>query len=418
MIKKKITNILLFVSLAILLFGSGVKLGEYKVNATKIESPNFNILNGNPANQQAKNVDFGIFWDTWNQLEQKYVDKSKLNPQKMVYGATKGLVASLGDPYTFFMTPEENNQSKQDLGGNFDGIGAQLGLKNNKIVIIAPLKGSPAAKAGVKAGDSILKVDGKSTADWTLTQAVAKIRGKKGTKVTLTLGRGNQQLDVTIVRDVIHVNSIDLSYETTYGCTSNCKQVALVKINQFGEDTNAEWDKTMADVVPKWQKKEIKGLVIDVRDNPGGYLDSAVYIASEFLHQGQLIVKQESTTTENHNYLALRNGQLQDIPIVILINKGSASAAEILAGALSDNKRAVLIGETSFGKGSVQEALDLQNGAGLHVTVAKWILPDGVWINGKGITPDVKVDNQIPKGNTLTREEDKQLETAIERLVK
>lgn len=191
-----------------------------------------------------------------------------------------------------------------------------------------------------------------------------------------------------------------------------------MKINQFGEDTNTEWDKAMADVVPKWQKREIKGLIIDVRDNPGGYLDSAVYIASEFLHQNQLIVKQESTTTQNHDYLALRNGQLQDIPIVVLINKGSASASEILAGALRDNNRATLVGETSFGKGSVQEALDLQSGAGLHVTVAKWILPNGVWINGKGIAPDVKVENQVPQGNTITKSDDKQLETAIERILK
>ncbi len=409
---------MLFLSLAVLLFGSGFKLGEYKANATKIESPNVNIRNANPVDNQVKNVDFGIFWDTWNQLEQKYVDKSKLDPQKMVYGATKGLVASLGDPYTFFMTPDENNQSKQDLGGNFDGIGAELGLKDNKIVIIAPLKASPAEKAGVKTGDMILKVDGESTAGWTLTQAVNKIRGQKGTKVTLTLGRGNQQIDVTIIRDVIHVNSIDLSYETANGCSSNCPKVALVKINQFGEDTNTEWDKAMADVVPKWQKREIKGLIIDVRDNPGGYLDSAVYIASEFLHQNQLIVKQESTTTQNHDYLALRNGQLQDIPIVVLINKGSASASEILAGALRDNNRATLVGETSFGKGSVQEALDLQSGAGLHVTVAKWILPNGVWINGKGIAPDVKVENQVPQGNTITKSDDKQLETAIERILK
>ena len=395
----KITNILLFLSIGVFLFGCGYKLGEYK-SLNFSGSVSYPVLNGAPAG-----FDSGLFWQTWNNLQQKYVDKTKVDPQKMFYGALKGMVSSVDDPYTFFLTPDENKQTKEDLDGQFEGIGAQLGLKDNQIIIIAPLKNSPAEKAGVKAGDFINDVDGQSTKTWTLTQAVSKIRGKKGTKVTLTLERDGKEFTVTIIRDQITVSSVDLSYENG---------VAILKLNQFGDNTNAEWDKAVADIKAKWDRKEIKGMVLDLRDNPGGFLDSAVYLASEFLPQGKLIVKQESTTTGNHDYYSERSGNLQDIPLSILINKGSASASEILAGSLRDYNRAKLIGEKSFGKGSVQEALDLKNGAGLHVTVAKWVLPNGDWINGKGITPDISIENKVPEGNTLNRAEDAQLDKAIE----
>ncbi len=395
----KITSILLFLSIGVFLFGIGYKLGEYK-SFNFPGSVNYPVLNGAPAG-----FDSGLFWQTWNDLQQKYVDKKKIDPKKMFYGALKGMVSSVDDPYTFFLTPDENKQTKEDLGGQFEGIGAQLGLKDNRIIIIAPLKNSPAEKAGVKAGDFITKVDGQSTQSWTLTQAVLKIRGKKGEKVVLTLDRNGKEITVPIVRDQINVSSVDLSYENN---------VAILKLNQFGDNTNAEWDKAVTDIKNKWDKKQIKGMVLDLRDNPGGFLDSAVYLASEFLPQGKLIVKQESTTTGNHDYYSERSGNLQNIPLSILINKGSASASEILAGALRDYNRAKLVGEKSFGKGSVQEALDLKNGAGLHVTVAKWVLPNGDWINGKGITPDISIENKVPEGNTLNRAEDAQLDKAIE----
>ncbi|MGB9707536.1 MAG: S41 family peptidase, partial [Microgenomates group bacterium] len=211
---------------------------------------------------------------------------------------------------------------------------------------------------------------------------------------------------------------IELSYEKKLNCQNNCPLVAYVKINQFGDNTNDEWDNIVNELQKKWRQKEIKGLIVDVRDNPGGYLESAVYIASDFLPYNSLIVKQESTTSFNHEYKVTHAPRLENIPLVILINKGSASASEILAGALRDHKKATIIGEKSFGKGSVQEALDLKEGAGLHVTVAKWILPKGDWINSKGIKPEIEVVNNITEGNTLTRENDLQLEKAIEFLIK
>ncbi len=395
--KIRLINFIFILAILISVFGFGYRLGENKSK---------NILLKLTNNQNIANFD--LFWDVWNEIEKKYVEKKKLDIEKMYYGAIKGLVASLNDPYTFFLTPEENQQSKKDLQGKFEGIGAQLGLKNNQVVVIAPLKNSPAEKAGVKAGDLILKVDEKSTKDWTLNETVSKIRGPKGTKVKLTLLRRDKEINLKITRDEISIPSIELSYE---------KNLAILKINQFGENTNDEWNKAVSEIKNQWDKKKIKGMILDLRNNPGGYLESSIYLASEFLPLYKLVVKQESTNSIKE-YKVLKNGQLLDIPLVVLINEGSASASEILAGALRDYKRAKIIGQKSFGKGSIQEAIDLKNGAGLHVTIAKWVLPNGDWINNKGIEPDVKVENIIEEGNTLNRENDSQLDKAIEILLK
>ena len=393
----RLTNILLSLSLVIIIFVAGYKIGEYKSQSL------FSI----PQSNNQKNIDFSLFWDTWQKVEDKFVDKKKIDKQKMFYGAIKGMVASVDDPYTFFLTPDENKLVKSDLEGKLEGIGIQLGLKDGRMVIISPLKDSPADKAGIKAGDFINKVDGVSTINWTLSQTVSKIRGPKGTKVNLTINRSEKEFDVSIIRDEIIIKSVVLSYE---------KNVAVITVSQFGENTNSEWDRAVVEVAKKWKNKEIKGLVLDLRGNPGGYLESSVYLASDFFSSGKLIVKQESTTYGNQNYSSDREGRLQNIPLTILIDKGSASASEILSGALRDYKRGILVGEKSFGKGSVQEAIDLDKGAGLHVTIAKWILPKGDWINGKGITPDITVENQIKEGNTITPETDTQLQKAIEQI--
>ncbi len=242
---RKITNYLLVISLVIFIFGSGYKFGEYRANQTKVEGSSYNIVNTSSTNEQSKlkNIDFSLFWEVWNSVEKKYVDKKKLDPAKMFYGAIKGMVASIEDPYTFFLTPDENKQSKDDLGGKFEGIGAQLGLKDNKIIIVAPLKNSPAEKVGVRAGDIINKVDGQSTKSWTLTQAVNKIRGTKGSKVKLTLERNQKEFEVEITRDQINVSSVELTFETKNG-----NKVAILKLNQFGENTNEEWNKAVKDM--------------------------------------------------------------------------------------------------------------------------------------------------------------------------
>jgi len=324
----KLTNILLVLSFIVLVFGSGYKIGEYKSRFNSSLNPKSNAL--------TPNVNFDLFWETWNKLQERYVDQKKIDPKKMYMGAIKGMVASVEDPYTFFLTPEENKQNKDDLNGKFEGIGAQLGLKDNLIIVIAPLKKSPAENAGVKAGDAIVKVDNVSTKSWTLTQAVSKIRGPKNTKVKLTLERNSKELEVTIVRQQIIVSSVEVSYE---------KNIAILKVNQFGDNTNDEWNKAVEEISRKWSGKEIKGLILDLRDNPGGYLESSVYLASEFLPLGKLIVKQEATLYGVKEYRVTRIGLLKEVPLVVLINKGSASASEILAGALRDYNRAQLVGE-------------------------------------------------------------------------
>lgn len=404
----KTTNILLIASVVVLLFGGGYKWGEHKASVTKSEKVVAN----------SKKIDFVMFWKVWDLVEKKYVDKKKVDPKKMYYGAIKGLVASIEDPYTFFLTPSENKQSKEGLEGKFEGIGAQLGMKGNRVVVIAPLSNSPAEKAGIQPGDFIVKVNKEATAGMPITQVVSKIRGNKGTKVHLTLERGGEIVEVEVVRDTIRVKSIEIKLdEQLSSCTGSCDTVAYLKLNQFGDNTVDEWEQNVAEIKAKWDKKSIKGLVLDLRDNPGGYLESSVYLAGEFLELNKLVVKQESTSYENKDYYVTRRGSLLTIPLTVLINGGSASAAEILSGALRDNKRATLVGEKSFGKGSVQEAMDLGEGMGLHVTVAKWILPKGDWINGKGIEPEVMIKNVVSEGNTISRETDAQLEKAVEILI-
>ncbi len=412
--QKKLTDILIYFSIAIFLFGSGYKYAEWKLRSGARDQSNYTVFNAeNPGvkTDKGQNIDFSLFWDTWEKVEQKYIDESKLDKQKMFYGSIKGMVASLGDPYTFFLTPEENKQSKDDLGGKFEGIGAQLGLKAGRIVVIAPLKNSPSMEAGLRAGDIISKVDGKSTKDWTLAETVSKIRGEGGTSVVITVERAAAEKDISITRRQIQVDSVELSYENEGG-----KKIAYLKLNQFGDTSTDEWDTAVDDIQNQWKNKQISGMVLDVRDNPGGYLESAVYIASEFLERGKRVVKQETTNYSDRTYDVDREGKLLDIPLIVMINGGSASASEILSGALRDHKRAKLVGEKSFGKGSVQEPIDLKGGAGLHVTIAKWILPNGEWINGKGIEPGIKVTNKVDENNTLTKETDTQLKTALQQL--
>jgi carboxyl-terminal processing protease len=417
--ERKMNNFFIIV-LCAFLFVAGYRLGQNK----NFLSTNFPALFGNKneksgsslpskatqsqLNSNDKNVDFDLMWEAWEKLDSKYVDKEKLDKNKMFYGAIKGVVAALEDPYTFFLTPEENKQSKESLGGRFEGIGAQLGTREGMVVVIAPLPNSPALKAGVKAGDAIIEVDGVSIKGEPITQVVSKIRGTAGTTVTLKISREGKMLNISIIRDKIQVNIFEVTYEN---------KTAIVKMSQFGDNTISEWTRVSEEIANKYSSGEVSSMVLDLRDNPGGYLDAAVHISSEFLPLGELIVKQESLS-KSIDYRVKRVGVLPKIPLVVIINKGSASAAEILAGALRDQKRAKLVGEKSFGKGSVQEVLELAGGAGLHVTVAKWVLPGGDWINGKGITPETEVVNtEIDKQNTVNaRKSDSQLDKALELL--
>jgi carboxyl-terminal processing protease len=318
------------------------------------------------------------------------------------------MVASGEDPYTFFLTPEENKQSKDSLGGKFEGIGAQLGTKDGKIMVIAPIKNSPAIRAGLKAGDFIVAVDGVPTKGKNITQVVTTIRGTAGTTVKITIERKSKEQILSIERAQIQVDNIEIVYKD---------KIAHVKLQQFGTTVKDEWNTSVETLAAKYRDGEISGMILDMRGNPGGLLDACVHIASDLLPMRALVVKQEGIR-DSIEYSVNRLPLLADIPIVVLIDKGSASASEILAGTLRDHKRAQIVGEKSFGKGSVQATYDLSDGSGMHVTIAKWILPKGDWINGKGITPEILVQNpESDVANTVDIEKnDKQLQKAFELL--
>lgn len=414
--------------LVVLLIIAGLIGYYFGINNVKVSwknyQPSLSVVNKEAPAEQGS-VDFSVFWNVWNRLESNYYDKTKLDPAKMLNGAIEGLTASLGDPYTLFLPPTQNTSFKDGLAGQFSGIGAELGTRDKQIIVIAPLVGSPAEKAGIKAGDLILKVNGETTADWTLPATVEKIRGPKGTNVTLSILHKDSEksLDVKILRDIITVKSVsgwvkkvkDISeIQNSKFKIQSEDSVAYIRLSQFGDSTNNDWTSAINDVNLKMQAdKAILGLILDLRNNPGGYLTDAVFISSEFLKEKTPVVLQENAQGAKTTLSVARKGLLYDIPLIVLINKGSASASEIVAGALRDNKRAILVGETSFGKGTIQQAEDLGNGAGLHVTIAKWLTPNGTWVNGTGLKPDieVKLDEKDPSHDT-------QLEKAVLELVK
>lgn len=417
----KLRTVVLLTALVILAGGVGYRLGERRVSLRV--TPEKRVV----VNQEAPptvSVDFSLFWDVWARLNQYYIDPAALDAQKMLYGAITGMVSSLGDPYTAFLPPKENEEFKQDLGGEFEGIGAQLGLKDGRVSVVAPLKGTPAEAAGIRAGDLILKVDGEETVGWTVPQAVAKIRGPKGTSVKLEIFHENAPApeELTIVRAAITVPSVVAWVKFPSEITeisglpkppNSTKKIAYLQLSRFGDKTNEEWEKAIDELVSAQRANgALAGLVFDLRNNPGGYLDGSVFVASEFLKSG-IVVTQENSDGTSQQFGVNRKGRLLEIPLIVLINKGSASASEITAGALRDHKRARVIGETSFGKGTVQTPQDLTGGAGLHITTGRWLLPNGSSIQGAGIPPDIEVSLDVAASAT----QDAQLARAIELLL-
>lgn len=405
---KQLRSGILILAFGILVFAGGYETA--KIRLGKSENALVQKFTGNPSDGSVEAADFSKFWEVWRRLEKSYVDPSKLDYAKMTWGAMEGLAQSLDDPYTQYLPPKENKQVSEDLSGSFFGVGIELGYKEGTLAVVSPVTGSPAEKAGVKAGDLILHIkDEKKKVDvdtrgMTLPAAVSNIRGEKGSPVILTLYRegGDKSFEVTIVRDEIIVPSVELKF-----IERNGKKIAHLELHKFGGRTDKEWSEAVAKIVAA----KPSAMVLDLRNNPGGYLDGAVYVSSEFLTSG-VVVKQEGRTS-SETYSVDRKGSLTSIPLVVIVNKGSASASEITAGALQDNNRAEIVGDQSFGKGTVQEVQDLSDGSSLHVTVAKWILPSGRWIGKEGITPDVKVADDLK-----TEKVDEQLDKAVETVLK
>ena len=330
----------------------------------------------------AQDIDFDLFWDLWDRIKESYVDQEKLNDKKMLYGAMKGLAASMDDPYTVYMEPSKAKEFREDLNGQFEGIGAEIGIRDDILTIIAPLEDMPAQKAGLMSGDRVFAIDGEPTAGITINEAVKTIRGEKGTDVVLTIARKGmgESKDITITRGTIVVKSIRTEFLEE-------DDIYSLKITNFNNDTKILMDEKIDDIL----EKNPSGLILDLRNNPGGYLEVSIEIASEWIEDG-IIVSEQFGNGRKNDFLARGRARLADIKTVVLVNQGSASASEILSGALRDYEIAKLIGVKTFGKGSVQSLEDLKDGSQLKVTVAKWLTPNGANINENGLEPDYEVE--------------------------
>jgi carboxyl-terminal processing protease len=332
-------------------------------------------------------VDFTPFWKAWNILNEKYVPasttKETVDNQEKLWGAIEGLAASLGDPYTVFFPPVESEMFASDIRGDFEGVGMEVVAQNGAITVIAPLKGSPAMRAGILAGDRIIKINGKETSALTTEEAVQIIRGPKGTAVTLTIFRNGSKapFDIQVTREVITIPV--LSTSTLPG------GVFKIDLYSFSAQSPGLFRGALREFINSGSNK----LILDLRGNPGGYLEAAIDMSSWFLPSSKVIVREDFGPGKEERVYRSRGYDIftDELKFVILVDKGSASASEILAGALAEHNRAVLVGETTFGKGSVQELVDITPETSLKVTVARWLTPNGLSISEKGIKPEFEI---------------------------
>ena len=386
----KFTNSILI----ILIFGIGLFVGRYLLPAGELKQ--YDTLQFLTVEQGERQLIFPTFWEAWDTLHSNFI--GDLNEKDLFYGAVAGMVRSAGDPYTVFSPPADTKQFEETIEGSFGGVGIEIGMNNGAITVIAPLEGSPAQKAGVLEGDIIIAVDEESlTQDMTIDDVVQRIRGKNGETVKLTVFHkdGTKPDDIDITRDTIEIQSVKLNM---------IENIAHITITSFNGDTAKKFNNIAREV----KKNSAAGIILDVRNNPGGFLQTSVDIASRFLDKDQLVVSERGKN--NKEYKASGNTVLKDIPVVVLVNGGSASASEILAGALLDQLKTPIIGDKTFGKGSVQEFIKLADESSLRVTVAKWYTPLGISIDEEGIQPTIEVEQ-----NRET-EEDEQLTKAIEKL--
>lgn len=362
----------------------------------------------------SKDLDLSMFWRVLDITRDSYVDSSKMKNEDLVYGAIKGMVNSLDDPATVFLTPEETEEfNSASEGKYFEGIGAELGYDNGQIIVVTPLEGSPAKEAGIRPGDYILKIDDyELTSEDTVYDAVSKIRGESGTEVVLNiLHKGDlKPVDITIVRREITVPSITLEY------TGENDDIALLKLSRFTESTYSEWVRNWDAKVSEIITSKVDKMILDLRGNPGGFFDAAIYAGDEFLPEGFVISKQSDGKNNIQEYASTIRGNLESIEVVVLVNEGSASASEILAGALQNADRAEIIGEKTFGKGTAQKIYDLSDGSSLHLTTLRWLLPNGEQINRESsVKPNVEIELT---NDDFVRGLDPQLMKALEILAK
>ncbi|MBI2607538.1 MAG: S41 family peptidase [Candidatus Doudnabacteria bacterium] len=393
---KLFTQVIVVILIAVF-FGFGYYLGNGQI---KVSSDGIEIDRGRGPSLSA---DYSLLWDTLDLLNSRFYNKP-LDQKELMYGAVKGLVKAAGDPYTVFFDPEESKFFADGLSGTFEGIGAEIGIKNDQLVIIAPLDNTPASRAGLQAGDIILAIDGESSASMSVDQAASLIRGVKGTEVVLAVLKEGERnpVDITILRDKIVVKSLE--FETRQ---LGDKKIALIKISRFSEDTKGLFDR----LVDRILTEGFDGIILDLRNNPGGYLETSIDLASNWVDIGEVVVKEVNHENEIQEYDSTIIPRLKGTKTVVLVNEGSASASEILAGALQDYGLATLVGETTFGKGSVQELSELKGDSTLKITVAHWQTPAGRDIDKNGLQPDIVVETTK---EDFESDRDPQLDRALE----
>jgi carboxyl-terminal processing protease len=327
------------------------------------------------------NVDFTLVEEVWQLINTKYVGANDFDRRAVIFGAVRGMLSGLNDPYTVFFDQAQTDEFLQGLSGSFEGVGIEIAIRDEALVVVAPLKNSPAQHAGIRAGDRIVAIDGDSTGGILVEEAVSKIRGPKGTAVVLSIVHegSSDTVDIRVVRDTIEIPSVELEIVDGH--------IAYITINQFGDTTTDEFSRAAQQVL----QSDADRVVVDVRNNPGGFLDSAVAIAGWLMEPGNAVVIEEEGDGTRTSLRTSGNAALADMPLVVVQNSGSASASEILAGALRDVRSAPIVGEQSFGKGTVQTIEDLQGNTTIKLTIARWLTPSGQQINGTGIAPTVEV---------------------------
>jgi len=369
-------------------FGVGIAVGHsglLKPGAGVLALPAAGSAAGAPASSEA--ADFDTFWEAWDIVHDRFIDREALDGTELEYGAIRGMIEALGDEgHTTFLTPEELERRQTDITGKFSGIGALLGVKDSLPVIVSPFDGSPADQAGVEAGDIIIEVDGQDVTSWSLNDIVDSIRGEEGTEVVLTLLRPEEgaSMEVSITRGEITVPA------ATWAMLPGT-EVALIRLSQFSANAEEELVAALREV----EAAGATGLIVDVRNNPGGLLDQAIRVTSQFLKDGN-VLQQEDAQGERKPYPVKPGGLATEIPMAVLINQGSASSAEIFAGAIQDHGRGPLIGETTFGTGTVLQPFVLEDGSGLMLGTSQWLTANGRLIRKQGIEPDVAVE--LPVG--------------------
>jgi len=396
----KIRHFITVVFLVALFFVLGIYFGVH--NRPEIEK----VLNlSHKETEVVTETDFSPFWKVWNIINDKYPKADKTTDQDKVYGAISGLIGSLNDPYSVFFSPEEAQTFEEEIAGNFTGVGMEVGIKDKILTVIAPLKDTPAYNANIKSGDQIIKIDDMLTSNLSIEKAIKLIRGERGTEVVLTiLHEGEKKpIEVKIIRDIINMPTLDTELRKD--------RVFVIKLYSFSANSAGLFRNAMREFVDAKTDK----LLLDLRGNPGGYLEAAVDISSWFLPGGKTIVAEDYGNNRKSDVLRSKGYDIftDKLKFVILIDGGSASASEIVAGAMQDHGRAKLVGDKSFGKGSVQEAVKVTQDTLLKITIAKWLTPNGTSLSDKGLIPDYLVESK--KSDTSTSE-DLQLDKAVELL--